>query len=175
MASFPDIANKNLKFVAPNAEDLEKGAEYLLRIGPFLYGEGDITARSSGERWRTEKRKRQFAVIDAAGNTILQIRRDKLFPPLFSLIADDEVIGTMASRPVMRNRYVVTFATGETWAFHPKLFTAYFPGESADGKKLWVTVGPSKREWSLLIQPGADDPRLVAALAFMHREWWFHG
>jgi hypothetical protein len=169
------IAQKNLTFIAPKAEDLDNGAEYMLHIGPFPDAEGEILVRRPAERWRTEFKSGLFTVFDPAEREILRVSRDARVPPRFSLLAGGNAVGTMASRPLMRNRYVVNFAAGETWAFHLKLFTVFFPGESAGGKKLWVRVGPSKKQWSLLIQPGADDPRLVAALAFMHREWWFHG
>ena len=52
------------------------------------------------------------------------------------------------------------------------LFTVYFHGESSSNSRVWVVVGPSKRQWTLLAEAGSDDERLLAALAFIHREWW---
>jgi hypothetical protein len=58
------------------------------------------------------------------------------------------------------------------WTFRLPLFTVRFRGDSQTGTDIWVILGPSKMEWHILIRPGISDPRLVAALAFIHNEWW---
>jgi hypothetical protein len=55
------------------------------------------------------------------------------------------------------------------------LFTVRFWGESRSGAEIWVVVGPSKMEWTILIKPGVNDRLLVPALAFIHNEWWNYG
>ena len=52
------------------------------------------------------------------------------------------------------------------------LFTVQFFGNSSTTTDIRVIVGPSKAEWNILFRPGTDKPQLVAALAFIHNEWW---
>jgi len=54
------------------------------------------------------------------------------------------------------------------------LFTIFFHGESDNRTSIWVAVGPSKKEWSILIRPGVNDRHLVPALAFIHNESWHY-
>jgi hypothetical protein len=45
------------------------------------------------------------------------------------------------------------------------LFTIRFFGDSSTGVEIWVAVGPSKKEWSVLIKRDAREWPLLAALA----------
>jgi hypothetical protein len=55
------------------------------------------------------------------------------------------------------------------------LFTIRFYGFSSAGPEIWVRVGRSKMEWNILIKAGVEEQPLVAALAFIHTEWWNYG
>ena len=55
------------------------------------------------------------------------------------------------------------------------LYTILFFGDSAAGIEIWVEVGPSEKEWSILIKPGVPPRVLVAVLAFIHNERYFYG
>lgn len=72
----------------------------------------------------------------------------------------------------LRNRYTIQIGEEPTWMFHMPLFTIYFRAESAMGQEVLVRVGPSKKQWNVLAQPGTDSVYLLCALAFIHREWW---
>jgi hypothetical protein len=39
-------------------------------------------------------------------------------------------------------------------AFRMPLFTIFFFGESKEGSEIGVRVGPSERQWNILIKPG---------------------
>jgi hypothetical protein len=45
-------------------------------------------------------------------------------------------------------------------------------GDSSTGVEIWVAVGPFKKEWSVLMRRDAREWPLLAALAFIHVEWW---
>jgi hypothetical protein len=52
------------------------------------------------------------------------------------------------------------------------LFTVYFYGRLNDDTRVWVVVGPSKMQWNVLTESALDDVRLLAALAFVHNQWY---
>ncbi len=57
------------------------------------------------------------------------------------------------------------------------LFTILFHGDSNNSSnktEIWVAVGPSEMEWSILIRPGINDRHLISALAFIHNERWHY-
>jgi hypothetical protein len=76
---------------------------------------------------------------------------------------------------VFRNKYSISIHGVTSWAFHMPLFTVLFYGESSAGDEFWVSVGPSEREWNILIKPGANTAGLLASLAFIHNERYFYG
>jgi len=75
-------------------------------------------------------------------------------------------------RSMFRNKYSVSIAGVNSWTFRMRLFTIRFYGVSSAGAEIWVVVGPSKMEWNILIKAGVKERPLVAALAFIHTEWW---
>ena len=85
---------------------------------------------------------------------------------------DDRPVGEIALRSVFRNTYAITLAGGSTWLFRMPLFAVTFHGESQDGRQVWVRVGPRKTRWNILLDASLDHLHLLAALAFIHREWW---
>ena len=75
-------------------------------------------------------------------------------------------------RSLFRIKYSIDIQGAGSWTFRLPLFTVQFRGDSQAGTDVWVIVGPSKMEWNILIRPGTNDLRLLAALAFIHNEWW---
>lgn len=59
------------------------------------------------------------------------------------------------------------------WRFHTPFFwwMNVLALESAV-PRLVGTVGPTKREWMLWVQPDWDGEDLLAAVAYLHRRWW---
>jgi hypothetical protein len=103
---------------------------------------------------------------------ILRIRRSSYFPPQFELMENGGVVATISLRSILRNKYTFEFKAGPTWTFYMPLYSILFPGESTNGDHFWVRVGPSKRQWNLLVPTGVDGVQLLSCLAFVHREWW---
>jgi hypothetical protein len=113
-----------------------------------------------------------FAELDEKDETI--IRRVSLIPSTFDIVESGAVIGTIRMRSIFRNEYSISIEGVNSWTFRMPLFTVLFFGESGAGFEIWVRVGPSEREWNLLIKPGVAQRSLVAALAFLHNERYFY-
>ena len=171
----------------PSPEEIERGVPYSLQLNGALDCPGAILAEpgNANVRWhcRTDPcrspysplnllRKPDFVLTDPEERVVLRIRRNSRVPPRFNMIQDGEVVGTICLRSILRNKYAIALKAGPTWTFRMPLFTVHFHGESTAESRVWVAVGPSKLQWTLLAQPGTDDLRLLAGLAFIHREWW---
>ncbi len=177
---------------APNTfsdgTDFAQGHQYCFQIGSETEWPGVILSEPGVIRWRyTTDPKREpwsaanllgkphFVVTDADGHESLRVRRAKRFPPRFEMIEHGETVGRIALRSLLRNRYTLQFRDEPNWTFHMPLFTVYFRAESTSGREVLVRVGPSKKQWNLLAEPGTASSYLLCALAFIHREWWAYG
>ena len=174
-----------LRYTAPDNAQVQGGNQYIFDIANTPETPGVILAKPGITRWRYETqprrsayslfnllRKPDFVLFDTQGQEILRIVRQTRFPPRFKMVARDQVVGKIALRSLLRNKYAIEFDGGPRWLFRMTLFTVYFPGVSSTGTRVWVVVGPSKRQWNVLVEPAADNVYLLAGLAFIHREWW---
>jgi hypothetical protein len=93
-------------------------------------------------------------------------------PPSFYILDGGKAIGRIRLRSILRNKYSVVIDGVGSWTFRMPLFTVKFWGGTTTGPEIWVVVGPSKMEWRILLKPGAPDRHIVAALSFIHNEWW---
>lgn len=116
-------------------------------------------------------RRPDFVLLDHDEKEVLRIRRRTRFPPRSDILQNGEVVGTIRLRSVLLNRYSLVLKAGPTWTFRMPLFTIRFYGESSANSRVRVLMGP-KVQWMLHLSAGADDVRLVAGLAFIHRQWW---
>lgn len=138
----------------------------------WLYG---VRSHPSGRGWANPFNKLDFVVEDADGQVKLVIRRAAFVPPVFQMMDRDNVIGRIRMISPLRNKYIIDIDRVNSWTFHMPLFTVRFRGDSDTGRDVWVAVGSSEMEWSILIRPGINDRQLVAALAFIHNERWHYG
>jgi hypothetical protein len=175
--------------IAPNSfsdgTDLAQGHEYCFQIGNEIEWPGVILAKPGIVRWHytTEPKtspyspanllgKPHFVVSGPEGLEVLRIRRSSRFPPKFELVDQGKVVGSIALRNILRNKYQILLNDKEAWTLHMPLFTIFFRAASNSGREVLIRLGPSKRQWNLLAQPGTDTIHLLSALAFIHREWW---
>lgn len=100
------------------------------------------------------------------------IRRASFVPPAFTMLEAEERIGRIGLTSPLRNKYSISISGEEPLTFRMPLFSVRFSGGSSVGAQVWGIVGPSKMEWNILVKPRPDDRRLVAALSFIHGEWW---
>ena len=106
------------------------------------------------------------------GSPIGAVRRASFIPSIFEIRDKHRAIGRIAMRSILRIRYSIEIDGVGSWTFRLPLFTVRFRGDSPTGTDIWVLVGPSKMEWSVLLKPGVVATPLVFALAFIHNEWW---
>jgi hypothetical protein len=172
--------------IAPDDECVAHGAKYCCQInrgaddrsGTVLTEQGDvrchygIRANPSGRSLGNPLNKPDFVVTDGNGKAELIIRRESLFPSVFHILEANKHIGRIRTLSILRNKYMIEIEGENCWTFQMPLFTARFWGGSHTGAEMWVAVGPSMMEWNILIKPGVNDRHLLAALAFIHSEWW---
>jgi hypothetical protein len=171
----------------PTPDQIERGVPYFFQLSWATGYPSWIIAEPGNPtvRWhcRTEPcranfspqnliRKPDFVLLDHEEREVLRICRTTRLPPRFNMIQNGEVVGTIGLRSIFQNKYAINLKAGPKWTFRMPLFTVYFHGASSSNSRVWVIVGPSKMEWSLLTEAGTDDLRLLAGLAFIHREWW---
>ena len=86
---------------------------------------------------------------------------------------DAEVVWVLTVRSVVRKRHALWSAAGDQWTFHtPFFWWQQLTGSVSGTPSLVGRVGPTKRLWFMMIEPGRDRRELLAAVAFMHRTWW---
>jgi hypothetical protein len=85
------------------------------------------------------------------------------------MVENGSPICTIKLRSILRNKYSFDFANGQRWVFRVPLFTVNFSGVSETGEKIRVRLR-SHNIWYVIIDAKADNPKLVAVLAFIHRE-----
>jgi hypothetical protein len=150
------------------------------RSGELRDEQGIVRGRfgrsASASRWglRNPFKKADFAIVEPGARELI-IRRVSFIPPVFNIIEAERVIGTIKMISVFRNKYSISIDGVKSWTFRMPLFTIFFFGESSTGAEIWVQVGPSEKEWNVLIKPGVITTGLVAALAFIHNERYFYG
>jgi len=175
--------------IAPNEECVARGTKFLCQIDPGADGHsGAVLDEQSIVRWRYAIRnnapgrvpgnpfnKPDFVIAEPDAKDEVIIRRASFIPSVFNIIEAGRVIGRIGMRSMFRNKYSVSIEGVNSWTFRMPLFTIRFYGVSSAGAEIWVVVGPSKMEWNILIKAGVKERPLVAALAFIHTEWWNYG
>lgn len=176
------------RITAPQLEDIASGSKYTCVIDPTpsirsssgtVYDEHGVVrwrygfrANPSGRGWGNPFNKPDFVVADANGQAELVIRRVSFVPPIFNIMDGDLVLGRIRLRSLLRNKYAIDINGVNSWTFRMPLFTVRFGGYSHSCTDIWVIVGPGKMQWNILIRPNVSERHLVAALAFIHSEWW---
>lgn len=175
-------------FIAPDDDCVAKGTKLLSEIyrggsrDGEMRDEADVIRYRYGRnktplRWRLKNPlgRPDFYVTELGIKGELIIRRVSRIPSIFEIIEGGRAVGRIRMLSILRNRYSITVDDIGAWTFRMPLFTVFFFGESREGAEIWVRVGPSERQWSILIKPGVAQRPLAAALAFIHNERYFRG
>jgi len=170
----------------PNEEECALGSKYALvmpiDMSALMTVRGEIYRESDELYWRWRLQRWPGANADRAarlwrptfvvstpdGGEKFRIRRSSWFPSTFEILEDGGLAGTIRLRSPLRNRYAIRICDGSLWNFHMPLYTGRLYCESDAGGRLWGVMGPSESQWNLLMAPGSDDARVVAAMAFLH-------
>lgn len=172
--------------MAPDKTTVENGAKYCFvldqenrfRTGKIWTENGNIEWHYGPQRnplrysLRNPFNKPDFAVFDKDERLTVAIRRVSLFPSRFQILNDDSVVGHIAMKGSLLNRYKIEIDGLGVCVFRMPLFTVYFHGEVDGHTGIWIIVGPSKMQWTVLARADLDDVRLLAALAFVHNQWF---
>jgi hypothetical protein len=111
-----------------------------------------------------------FVVYDKTDKEFIRIKRERSFlAAQFVMLEDGVLVCRIRQRSILLNKYRLEFADHSKWTFHMPLFTVIFRGKSETGGRIQVRLR-THNVWYVLIDPDADSPQLVAALAFIHRE-----
>ncbi len=113
-------------------------------------------------------------VLDAGGREQGFIRSEGLLPCLrYAMRRDGELVWMLSGRSIVRKRHVLVLANGDSWTFHtPFFWWQNLSGTTSGALGLFGGNGPTKRYWLVWIEPGKDSFDLLAAVAFLHRQYW---
>ncbi len=147
-------------------------------------GNGKIFASNGEGLWRVETqhfggqrrypyglvRLPDFVVYGKDNKEAFRVKLERKWAlAQFVMLENGSPVCTIKLRSLLRNKYTLAFVNGQHWVFKMPLFTVIFRGRSDSGKEIRVRLW-SHNIWYVLIDPAADNPQLVAALAFIHRE-----
>jgi hypothetical protein len=140
---------------------------------------GEVTSESPGTLClRLEPRSRyspRMRVLGADGREEGVIRPEGLTPGArYAMRRNGGLVWTLSVRSIVRSRHVLKLADGDSWTFHtPFFWWRHLTGAARGAPRLVGAVGPVSWVWQMWIEPGRDTIDLLAAVAFMHRQW-FH-
>ena len=172
---------------APNDQNFQHGAYYGSNINFDEKNTGQALVRMGEENrvfWKFEPnplrptlsirnlfKKPELVFLTPEGREEFRVSRRARIPATFVLMKNGEPVAEIVRRSILRNKYSIQ-CDGRTWIVRMPLFTIRFFGVSDQGQSVWILVGPSKRQWSILCESGADSPHLLASIVFIHRLWW---
>jgi hypothetical protein len=114
-------------------------------------------------------------VLDASGFEQGVIRSEGLVPGVrYAMRRNGELVWVLSVRSIVRNRHALEWANGDSWTFDTPFFYWQNLTGTASGalRLLGGLFVPTKRVWAMWIDPGRDTFDLLAAVAFMHRQYW---
>jgi hypothetical protein len=173
---------------APDEESIQYGTKLICQIDRALSGHGgEVKDQAGATFWpykscdarppwtiKNPLRKPDFIVVEQGTEKKVSIRRASFVSSRFHIVEAEKVIGAISVAGTFRNQYSIAIDGIDSWIFYMPLFTIRFYGNSALGTEIWVVVGPSQREWNILLKPDVVKWPLVAALAFIHHERYFY-
>ena len=114
-------------------------------------------------------------VLDASGHEQGIIRSEGLVPCVrYVMRRNGELVWKLSVRSIVRKRHVLELANGDSWTFDtPFFWWQNLTGTAFAAPRLFGgLVVPTKKVWALWIEPGRDTFDLLAAVAFLHRQYW---
>ena len=138
----------------------------------------EVTSSSPGKLClRLEPRSHRsprVKVFDGDGREEAIIRPEGPVPWVrYAMRREDHLVWSLSVRSVVRKRHALQTANGAAWAIEtPFFWWQHLTGATAGAPRLLGAVGPTARYWLMSIEPGWDTFDLLAAAAFLHRQWW---
>ena len=112
-------------------------------------------------------------MLDAGGCEEGVIRSEGIVPGVrYVMRRNGNVVWALSVRSIVRKRHALVTADGVKWAFDtPFFWWQGLTGTTCGVPKVLGCVGPVWWIWLIWIEPGRDTHDLLAAIAFMHRQW----
>lgn len=112
-------------------------------------------------------------VLDADGREAGVIRPVGILPGLrYEMVRECGPAWGLSVRSLVRKRHVLTLAHGGTWTIETPFFGTSWRGTVRGTPRMVGIVGPGWwGAWQLWIEPGWESAELLAAVAFLHRQW----
>ncbi len=157
----------------------EIGEESAQPVSVFTMAESvEVSSESPGTLClRLEPRSRfspLVQVLDPGGREGGIIRSEGFLPGMrYAMFIKSECVWILSVRSIVRKRHTLELAHGGSWTFDtPFFWWQHLTGTAFGTPRLLGCVGPTKWFWLMCIEPGRDTFDLLAAVAFMHRQWW---
>lgn len=127
-------------------------------------------------RLRLEPRFRyspRVRVLDADGHEQGLIRPEGLVPGVrYVMHRDGQLVWTLSVRSIVRKHHVLELTHGDSWTIDtPFFWWQHLTGTTLGAPRLFGGIGPHWSIWIMRIEPGRDTSDLLAAVAFLHRQW----
>ena len=111
-----------------------------------------------------------FVVYDKTDKEFVRVKRERSFlAAQFVMLENGRPVCIITRQSILMNKYKLDFMGQSKWTFKMPLFTVIFRGKSDTGAQIQAHLR-THNLWYVFIDSDADNPRLVAALAFIHRE-----
>jgi hypothetical protein len=142
-------------------------------------GREEVSAESPGTLYLSLEPRRRYSprlrVLDAGGREEGIIRAAGRVPGVrYAMHRNDELVWSLSVRSIVRKRHVLEPAHGEKWTFDtPFYWWQNLTGSTRGVPRLVGGYAQVAWIWAYWIEPGWDTFDLLAAVAFMHRQW-FH-
>ncbi len=114
-------------------------------------------------------------VLDPCGREQGMIGAEGLLPGMrYAMRRNGELVWMLSVRSIVRNRHSLVLANGDSWTFDTPFFWWQNLTGAASGapRLLGGLVVSTKTVWVMYIEPGRDTSDLLAAVAFLHRQYW---
>jgi hypothetical protein len=155
------------------------GEESAQPVSVFSSEDDKVSSESPGTLClRLEPRFRyssRLRVLDAGGREQGIIRSDGLVPfARYAMRRNREMVWKLSVRSIVRKRHALELANGDSWTFDtPFFWWQNLTGTACGAPRLFGHVASVMWIWLMWIEPGRDTFDVLAAVAFMHRQW-FH-
>lgn len=159
------------------------GRRYYSQIGPestdpvtmFSADDEDVSSEKPGTPClHLEPASRFVRVLDADHRDRGMIRSEGPGPlGRYVMRLNTEVVWVLSVRSIVRKHHTLCPVVGDQWTLDtPFFWRQQLAGSVSGTPRLLGRVGPTKRLWFMMVEAGHDTPDVLAAVAFMHRQWW---
>jgi hypothetical protein len=139
----------------------------------------EVSSESPGALYLRLEPVRRYSprlrVLDAGGREAGLIRSEGLVPGVrYAMHRNGQPVWKLSVRSIVRKRHVLELANGDPWTFDtPFYWWQNLTGTALGAPRLFGGYDRVSWIWGMWIEPGWDSFDMIAAVAFMHRQW-FH-